>query len=129
MREIKFRAWDIRRQVLAPVLDLKWLQVGNYRLRVNASHGPDDYIPMLDGEYELMQFTGLTDKNGVEIYEGDILRFPNRPYYKNVRVAMESGAYRLFNPAGSYLYPLGQTPEVEVIGNIYENADLLEATS
>lgn len=78
-----------------------------------------------------MQYTGLKDKNGKEVYEGDILRFNNHGY-RNGQVVWNADecCYELQYPAEPYQ---GQTESYlhrvntyEVIGNIYENLNLLK---
>jgi uncharacterized phage protein (TIGR01671 family) len=71
----------------------------------------------------LMQFTGLFDKNGKEIYEGDILKIFNKNYEVKFNISVSGMKV-------DYGYPVihnGPAPHwVEVIGNIYENKDLLK---
>lgn len=100
-------------------------------------------------DFEVMQYTGLTDKNGVEIYEGDILRVENflvetiKPFvaiveWDKTRFALnEQGRLNILNypsvtPHGlvgpfNTLTDFDQS--LEIIGNIHENPDLLEGES
>lgn len=90
------------------------------------------YLPMSwllgdSNEWKWMQFTGLTDKNGKEIYEGDILDADGKNRWVewniggewSITTKVENG--RSFRHLGNYLYD----HKCEVIGNIYENPDLL----
>ena len=74
---------------------------------------------------ELMQFTGLLDKNGVEIYEGDILQcepFGDTPLIAPVEYITEKCyyAFKWDSPLS-----LGNISDTQIIGNIYENPELL----
>ena len=83
-------------------------------------------------EIELMQSTGLKDKNGKEIFEGDIVRqVRTQPTTENETitglVTMLEGAWLIMNDCeqlASFLW--SETDENEIIGNIYENRELLE---
>ena len=79
-------------------------------------------------EIELMQSTGLKDKNGKEIFEGDIVKmakdvYSEPTYYEVVR--HRGGAYRLESKQHGCELWLRHT-DCEVVGNIYENPELLE---
>lgn len=124
MRDIKFRAWDKKKKCLTT-------GNGNYMLdcigNVYWQFGNDE-PKMIDREdIELMQYTGLKDKNGVEIYEGDILKKKDtlRPFV--VGFHENTGQFKMYwermDVYRSSIYP---TVQVEVIGNIYENPELLE---
>jgi uncharacterized phage protein (TIGR01671 family) len=119
MREIKFREW-------APIdgdPDLGWKMDYDPIAR---SYEPvsinDELKPYGDG-YVLMQYTGLRDKNGKEIYEGDIVQYPD-DYDKPItdKVVWGYDAWELSDyDHGEYEYSGTPWEGVEVIGNIYEH--------
>lgn len=74
------------------------------------------------------QYTGLTDKYGKKIFEGDIVNFKTTAYYfKNCRIKYRScyGRYCAIDNHG-YEYPMDETFEYEVIGNIHDNPELMK---
>ena len=124
----KFRAWHSE---LGRMMSIKnmWFQDNCLEeLELNDSV-MNDYITAYPDEIKLMQSTGLKDKNGKEIFEGDIVKmakdvYSDLTYYEIV--SHRGGAYRLeSNQHGCELW-LRHTI-CEVIGNIYENPELLEA--
>jgi uncharacterized phage protein (TIGR01671 family) len=129
MREIKFRLWSKSRQ------EMIYPKFGWYTKCYIGDNGVLQDIQLgtaigLNGtKLELMQYTGLKDKNGKEIYEGDIVE-RNVLAFEEVRtftgeVIMYEGAWWIDN--GSAAVPLwSETHELEVIGNIYENPDLAQ---
>lgn len=112
MREIKFRAWDGEKMVyLAP------LGVENQNRGLIAA-GEIDLEPKA-----IMQFTGLKDKNGKEIYEGDILGYEDPQIGKGeVKYNTERGYFELVFPSGNRNFipenGVMQALGCEVIGNI-----------
>ena len=126
MREIKFRCWDKGRNC--------WLnEMDTYQQVVNQAR----WNPEAGEYYVLMQYTGLHDKNGKLIYEGDIVKYKIPVHYdeqekKEVikKVRYTGGAFFpvLFMEYEFHDFddkPLTIT-DVEIIGNIYENPELLE---
>ena len=87
-----------------------------------------DEVPASD--FILMQSTGLKDKNGKEIYEGDIVRFALTDGFNYVTnedgvVTYKLGAFYVVNGLAEYLISDINTNKFEVIGNIYQNPELL----
>ena len=114
-RTIKFRAWDTERKEM--LLPGRLCHLEGY-----ATEALKESAPYLI----LMQFTGLKDKNGKEIYEGDILETSKTFHLlKKFVVVFKDGS---FVPDNFVVLALNKNPfsEYEVIGNIFENPELLK---
>ena len=150
MREIKFRVWDTKSESM------------EYEIAIGKGYGEDSYILFLglgetfiidDDIVKIMQYTGLKDKNGVEIYEGDIFTtlyitpmgditdiLSNEIYLVEFKNGMFGYSSKTkFNPLedfiiktkGEYISNCGcktiyNETIIEVIGNIYEDSHLLD---
>ncbi len=141
-RVIKFRAWNKEE---SRMIDLNGFEIAFKGLQ---KEGEVTYaieqgnLYMYDADdVEIMQFTGLTDKNGVEIYEGDILalvfhdEFHNDSvsiedgeHYCNVNVHWDGDGYWMFSENNSAWYfpqSLNECATYAVIGNIHQNPELI----
>ncbi len=131
-RPIKFRAWDKK---------LMWV-TDDYRIGMDGTlwwHENDsgEWFSGYDKDVILMQFTGLLDKNGKEIYEGDIVHLTKGWHTvesddreKDTGEDFIEGEVKYFTPyAGFGISGIGFDKlslfPIEVIGNIYENPELV----
>ena len=116
MREIKFRAWDrVSREM-----------IGAERLTLRNGILAEGFV-FQASKRDFMQFTGLHDKNGKEIYEGDVVRHYDYPRQK-FSVEYIAPSFEARNTKDGTLRPMwhnGKLTDYEIIGNIYSNPELL----
>ncbi len=114
MRELRFRAWD--------KVDKKWLWPHPEGFNIIGEVTVFDMLKQKKvSDYkniEIVQFTGLLDKSGKEIYEGDIIRWTITPYYKIVKWNDDN--------AGFNISQARHEVEHEVIGDIYSNPEMVK---
>ena len=116
MREIKYRAYHKRHRQMFVIFD--------------NTNGKEWFLPNARDDFEVMQFTGIKDKNGKEVYEGDIVKhevfgikeitwgssFDND--------CLKGNAGFMYNKTMAFLH-VNDSQEIEVIGNIFDNPNLL----
>ena len=127
MREIKFRVWDKRKGRMRFGNDNLLINLGGLLFWDVGYKEPDMLGEEERQDYELMQYAGLKDKNGVEYYEKDIYKYdnpnsgygdPNQPDY----------LYAVINSIEDFWddeYLKGRLECSENVGNIYENPELV----
>ena len=122
----KFRAWSTDKKIMAEVRTLRF---------TDELVETDKFVERSIEGVELMQSTGLLDKNGKEIFEGDILKVANNDssWFEVVKYDQDKAMF--ISKEVNLKYEVPETPlydlfspylfKVEVIGNIWENRDLL----
>lgn len=135
-RELKFRAWDDGKMIYEK-------DIWHLSLEDNDVYRLAKFFCNVRNDCKIMQFTGLLDKNGKDIYEGDIVSFGNRMYEVSInfngyylqRYKLSNGK---FKPSFQYSMSLitkprkgdrgengGIVEHAEVIGNLYQNPELI----
>jgi len=149
MKQIKFRVWDVRRKCMVYLKRLSIEEyVDQYEQCIALIFGKSvhsDFAELASREdYVIMQYIGLKDKNSKEIYEDDIVKISRKNAYGDegkiigvVTYIPDELGYALKNcivwqPSGrierwdkTYFFK-EELKNIEVIGNIYENSNLLE---
>lgn len=152
MREIKFRAWDKKFTENESVMFYQTYpnsphMEGNKELESCGWNKPQGSLTHILGtDMIIMQYTGLRDSNNVEIYDGDIVKFTNENdyiahndnepsylkgevTYRDCNFAITNVPTKFGNENDNYWLGSKRLVFIEVIGNIYENPEILENAS
>lgn len=122
MRQIKFRAWDKQAGEMVGVESIRWQNENVHEVFYDTALEYDHQEGgRWTGECILMQFTGLLDKDGKEIYEGDVVLIGDidKPY------PVEWDETRLTWVIGDFDFLYVWEATVNIIGNVLENPNLL----
>lgn len=123
MREIKFKAWV---KELNEIREVEYINFLKKMISYPNKFCKEYYLNADFDEIELMQYTGLKDEYGDEIYEGDIVTLHNSRY--KVIFNMEQARFVLRDDKLEMEIPFtnNNNERMEIIGNIYENPELIE---
>ncbi|MDY4574261.1 MAG: YopX family protein [Intestinibacter sp.] len=113
-RDIKFRAWDIANKRMLQYRDIMSLPMWE------VFSGTPEQRP-----YQVMQYTGIKDKDGVEIYEEDIVRIDDEEELRKVEWDSNNAEFTLTMDFVTTDFDCLYPRQIEVVGNIYENPELI----
>ena len=140
MRPIKFKAWNKKTKYLTRVHSVDFTLSGELSISIMKAGRFKEKEFYKQEDIVLLQYVGIVDFDGRELYEGDIIEFTHKDTFPNTHIVAvqyfsEQGAYILYDgsgrsPALEYVLHLSMLrTEFYVIGNIYENPELLPELS
>lgn len=123
MREIKFRAWI---KEVDEIREVEYINFWEKKISYSHKFCKEYYLNADFDEIEIMEYTGLKDKNGKEIYEGDIVIHHSKMHKiifnaEEARFVLRDDEFELEIP-----FTNNNSKRMEIVGNIYENPELIE---
>ena len=123
MREIKFRAWI---KEVDEIREVEYINFWEKKISYPHKFCKEYYLNADFDEIEIMEYTGLKDKNGKEIYEGDIVIHHSKMHKiifnaEEARFVLRDDEFELEIP-----FTNNNSKRMEIVGNIYENPELIE---
>lgn len=118
MRTIKFRAWD---KIDRKIIEVMMINFEDKKVKLFNHNTQESYIRNLD-EVLLLEYAGFKDNNGKEIYEKDIVHCYGGEYFEG---KWEFDVEFVMDNFVNDCFALGKSENIEIIGNIFENPELL----
>ena len=126
MRELKFRVWDNKNKKFLP--ESHFAILGSGKVIVTLSGYYEHFTNKTQDDYVVQQYTGLQDSKGNDIYEGDIVKATSDQYDNENfvgKVIFDEGCFLTWINKND-IREVWSGDDIEVIGNIFENKELLK---
>ncbi len=125
MKEMRFRAWDNSiKKMIDPIQIQQFEFRGDTTKGMRIHYTSEEAYTVFTDDFELMQYTGLKDKNGRRIYEGDVVKFVVAYTDKTI----SENIIEITFWEGGFWHHGFRPEQCEVIGNIYKNPDLIRVS-
>ena len=129
MREIKFRAWDKKeKRMCSRVISIALSDDDLPSITTLYVSPTETSLKGNSTDFILLQYTSLKDSKGIEIYEGDIINYDNKSFHNGLNGVVKWSGSGFYISDYIPLFALVEkfNTDIEIIGNIYENPELLK---